>query len=269
TPGANTLGGFSYNSLADLAANTPASFTRVLNAPERHGAAWNGFLAVGDLWRASPSLQLAAGLRAEGNAFADKPAYNAEVETLFGARTDFAPNTLHLSPRLGFTWNHLGKNGRPTATIRGGIGEFRNLIDIGLLATPSVSTGLPGGATQLTCIGSAVPVPDWTRWENDPAAIPTQCSSANGTLADAAPQVQLIGHGFTAERSWRANLSLNSSWHNNVYTILGTWSENLDQHGTRDLNFAGRPVFTTPEGRPVFVNASSIVTGTGVVSAVD
>ncbi len=269
TPGGNRLGTFTYNSLGDLAANAPASFSRILNASERHGAAWNGFVAVGDLWRASPSLQLAAGLRLEGNTFADRPAYNPAVETLFGARTDYAPNTVHLSPRLGFTWNRLGKTGRPTATIRGGIGEFRNLIDIGLLAAPSVSTGLPGGATQLTCIGSAVPAPDWTRWGNDPNAIPTQCGSATGTLADAAPQVQLIGHGFTAERSWRANLSWNSSWHNHVYTILGTWSENFDQHGTRDLNFAGAPVFSTPEGRPVFVNPASIVPGTGVVSAVD
>jgi hypothetical protein len=50
----NALGTFAFNSLADLAANQPASFTRTLSAPTRSGGEWNGYLSVGDLWRVAP-----------------------------------------------------------------------------------------------------------------------------------------------------------------------------------------------------------------------
>jgi hypothetical protein len=65
----NQLGTFTFNSLADLAANRPSTFTRTLNAPIRTGGEWNGYLALGDLWRVSPNLQVMYGARVEGNAF--------------------------------------------------------------------------------------------------------------------------------------------------------------------------------------------------------
>ncbi len=280
----NGLGTFSYNSLADLSANTPSTFTRTLESPTRTGGEWNGFAALSDLWRVSQNLQVMYGARAEGNVFTAAPAYNPEIETLFGVRTDHAPNTVHVSPRIGFTWNKTGRErqmmmvnpfGRFTqgssGVLRGGFGEFRNIIQPALLSAASVSTGLPGALTHLSCIGSAVPTPDWTGYLADPSSIPQQCAGAGApSFIDAAPGVQLFDPAWNASRSWRGNLAWNSSFWRFTYSIEGVYSLNLNQPGIVDLNFAGQPKFTLPvEGRPMYANSSSIVPATGALSPVD
>jgi len=268
----NRLGTFSYNSLADLAANRPASFNRTLNAPTRHGAAWNGFVALGDLWRIAPSVQMLYGARVEGNVFTDLPEYNPAVSSMFGARTDFGPNTFAVLPRLGVTWNVAKHGAAPAGTVRVGVGEFRNLLDPSLLAGASVLTGLPGSLARLSCIGAAVPMPDWSLYASGAASIPSQCSgTATPTFADAAPNVQLFDPSYSPSRSWRSNLSWTSGlWGRTAYTLEGVYSLNLNQPGSLDLNFAGTPLFTLPdEGRSMFVSPSSIVPATGVVSPVE
>ena len=261
---ANRLGTFSYSSLADLAANQPSSFTRTLDAPTRRGGEWNAFGALGDLWRVSQHLQLIYGARVDGNAFTSVPAFNPALSQSLGVRTDRAPNSIGVSPRIGFTWQNNGR------TIRGGVGEFRNLVDASLLAAPSVSTGLPGSLTRLTCLGSSVPIPDWTSFANDPSTIPTQCASGSGAFVDAAPNVQVVDAAFRPQRSWRANLGSSSSAFRNVYSIEGVVSLNRDQPGIYDRNFSAVPRFlTSDEGRPVYVGASSIVPASGAVAPND
>jgi hypothetical protein len=268
----NQLGTFSFNSLADLASNQPSSFTRTLNAPLRTSGEWNGYLALGDLWRPSQNVQLIYGGRIEASAFTSHPAFNPAIQSTFGARTDAAPSTLHFSPRFGFTVNRPGKSGKPSGAIRGGIGELRNLVDPALLAGPSVANGLPGGLSRLTCIGSAVPSPDWSAYENSVENIPSSCAgSPVASYTDGAPSVQLIDPEYQPQRSWRANLSWTSTlWRRTVYSLEAIHSLNLSQPGTVDLNFVGTSRFTTAdESRPVFANVGSVVPSTGVVSAVD
>ncbi|HEV8410116.1 MAG TPA: hypothetical protein VGQ30_06385, partial [Gemmatimonadaceae bacterium] len=268
--GTNALGTYSFNSLADFQANRPSSFTRTLNSTEQRGAAWNAFAAIGDGWRATQDLLINYGARVEGNVFANAPAYNPSVEQLFGVRTDHAPNAIDISPRLGFLYNVPNSHGRPFGALRGGIGEFRNLIDPTLLAAPSVGTGLPGGVTQLACFGAAVPAPDWALIGTNPSAIPAQCASGASSLADAAPQVRVIAPDFTASRSWRANLAWSGTVLAMPFTLEGTASHNLNQRGTRDLNFSGVERFaTSDEHRPVFAGAQSIDASSGSVSPVD
>ncbi|MGI8764927.1 MAG: carboxypeptidase-like regulatory domain-containing protein [Gemmatimonadaceae bacterium] len=170
----NMFGTFAFNSLADLAANRPTSFTRTLNSPVRTSGEWNSFVALGDLWRKSQTFQVLYGVRVEGNRFTSTAAFNPLVQSLFGLRTDNAPNTMHVSPRAGFTWvrkskgQGMGMMGNPigmfilspTSYVRGGIGEFRSLIPGTLLTTASVATGLPNGLQSLTCLGGAAPVPN-------------------------------------------------------------------------------------------------------------
>ena len=268
----NQLGAFAFNSLADLAANRPVSFTRTLNDPIRSGGEWNGYLALGDLWRATQNLQVMYGARVEGNAFTSTPASNPAVESAFGVRTDAAPSALHISPRFGFTLNRPGAGGKPAGSIRGGIGEFRNLLDPALLAAPSVTTGLPGGLTRVSCIGSAVPVPDWSSYESSIGNIPTSCVGGSvASYADAAPNVQLVSPSYRPQRSWRGNLAWTSTlWGRTVYSIEGISSLNLDQPSAIDLNFSGVQRFATAdEGRPMFANVASIAPSTGAVSSVD
>jgi len=259
---ANRSGTFTFTSLGDLAANQPASFTRTLSAPQATGGEWNAFVAAGDLWRVNPSWQLIYGVRAEGNTFIKRPALNAALASELGIRNDGAPSTFALSPRLGVNWqNGAGK------VLRAGIGEFRNIIDASLLSVPSTTTGMPGGALRITCIGSAVPTPDWALFASDPSTIPTQCAGSSNVFVDASPTVQYVDPAYQPSRSWRANLGYQSSVLRNVYSIdlLGSW--NLNQSGTYDRNFAGAPVFTLPdEGRTLFVPASSIVASSGQLS---
>ena len=260
-PAANTLGTFTYNSLADFAANRPSSFTRTLRAPTRTGGEWNAFLSAGDLWRVSPSWQVLYGVRLDGNAFLKPPPFNSELAQSLGLRTDGAPNGAGLSPRLGFTWqNGKGK------ILRGGVGQFRNLVDPSLLAAPSAMTGLPDGSIRIACIGDAVPSPDWKAYD-DVLAIPSQCNGSSGILTDNAPNVQLIAPAFRPPTSWRANLGYQSSAFRWVYALELLGSLNRNQPGIVDRNFSATTSFTLPlEGRPVFSSPTAIVPSTGLVS---
>ncbi|HWH51755.1 MAG TPA: carboxypeptidase-like regulatory domain-containing protein, partial [Gemmatimonadaceae bacterium] len=279
----NQFGTFSFNSLSDLQAGHPAAYTRTLNDPTRTGSEWNAFLSAGDMWRVSPTFQLLGGVRLEGNRFNGGPAYNPAVDQAFGLRTDHTPDTWGLSPRVGFTWlrrpggsgfmiNPIGQfTLNPTMYIRGGIGEFRNMLPASLLSTATVSTGLPNGIERITCLGAAAPNPDWSSFAADPSTIPSSCVSGvpNPAFTDAAPSVQLFDSRYTAGRSWRGNLSVSTNIWKLVTSVEGVYALNLNQPGIMDLNFRGAQQFTVAdEGRPVFVPASAIDPGTGGVSNV-
>jgi len=257
----NRLGTFSYTSLADLTANTPASFTRTLNAPTRTGGEWNGFVSLGDLWRVNQSWQVLYGARVDANAFVQRPSYNAALDAALGVRTGGTPNSIDVSPRLGVTWqNGTGK------IVRGGVGQFRNLVDPSLLAAPSVSTGLPGGLLRLSCIGAAVPTPDWAAYAADPSAIPQACAGGGGLLVDNAPNVQFVASSYRPQKSWRGNVGFQSSALKWVYTVDLLGSLNTNQPGMIDRNFSTATRFTLPvEGRPVFATPAAIVPSTGIV----
>ncbi|MGZ3485147.1 MAG: carboxypeptidase-like regulatory domain-containing protein [Gemmatimonadaceae bacterium] len=283
--GGNTNGTFGFNSLADLAANTPSSFTRTLSAPTSSAKEWNAFASLGDYWRKSANFQLLAGARLEANRFLDSPRYNPDVERIFGVRNDQAPAGVHASPRIGFTWvrkpagngirfSPIGIfNSGSIAYLRGGFGEFRNLLPPSVLSQAMVANGLPGGASYLTCIGASTPTPDWSGYALDPTTIPGQCVGGTGApnpFADAAPSVALFDKSYQPPRSWRGNLSYASSLGKLIYSLEGIYSLNLNQPSRSDLNFTNLERFTTSlERRPVFVGASSIVPTTGLVSTVD
>jgi hypothetical protein len=282
--GGNRLGSFSFNSLADLEAGRPASFSRLLDAPAARGGEWSAALAVGDLWKRSDRLQVLYGLRFEGNRYTAAPELNAAVVEAFGVRNDHAPNSLHVSPRLGFTWRYgppfqntststafFSRLSVPTGSIRGGIGEFRSFPRAALLSRAQMRTGLPGSTSSLFCTGEAVPVPQWSAYANGGES-PDECAGAtSSTAGDAAPPVDLYAEDYRFARSWRANLAWTPSLKSLALTVDAVASLNLDQPGLVDLNFAGTPRFTLAEegGRPVFVSAAAITPGTGVVSPVE
>lgn len=278
----NSLGSFAFNSLGDFEANNATSFTRTLSSPTLRGSVWNGYAALGDLWRKSPTFQFLYGARFEANRYTASPAFNPAVASTFGLRTDNAPNTVSVSPRIGFTWvrrpggngivfNNVGEfHTGPTSYVRGGIGEFRNILPANLLTTASAATGLPNGVQSLTCVGSATPTPNFAQYLSNPGLIPTAClNGATPVFTDAAPEVQLFDPSYTAPRTWRGNLSYASSYKRLVYSIEGLYSLNLDQPGRTDVNFSGVQRFTlSDEDRPVFVDATGIIPGNGAVSSV-
>ena len=107
----------------------------------------------------------------------------------------------------GSASNMVGQFYRGTSgVIRGGIGEFRDLLKPDLLASARANTGLASATRQLSCVGTAVPLPDWGQFVADPGAIPTRCVDGSGALADLSPPVTLISPSYDVARSWRASL---------------------------------------------------------------
>lgn len=280
---ANRLGSFSYASLSDLAANRPSSFTRTLNTPDRNGGEFIGAAAIGTTYN-HPKFVLTGGARLDANAFTGTPDFNPAIASAFGIRNDRAPNSIDVSPRLGFNWYYTARRSglsmlvnqfstqlRGGPQIRGGFGKFRNFLRSDLLADAIGSTGLPGSAERLTCIGSAAPIPNWQQYMDDPASVPTTCAGGSSVFADTVPNAILVDPAYKPMTSWRGTLGWTNTILGNYFAIDGTYSLNLNQASTSDLNFAGVQRFAlSAEGnRPVYVPASSIVPSTGSVATVD
>jgi hypothetical protein len=279
----NRLGTFSFNSLGDLEAGRPASFSRQLSPRTRTTGAYVGSVALGDSYRPIDDLQLQYGLRVDANRFNQSPANNADIDRLYGARNDDVPNNVYFSPRLGFSWTYgtaaqvtafQGAVRGPRAVVRGGVGVFQNLPNTQAIGGAMDNTGLPSAIQQLNCIGAAAPTPDWNAFVNA-ANIPDRC--ADGTLgtvfASSAPNVQLFAKDYQAPRSIRSNLQWNGAILDNRFatTVEATYSRNQHQASTYDLNFSPPTQFTLPsEGnRPVYANSANIVAGTGGIAATE
>src|SRR5215471_12931806 len=280
---ANMLGTFSYNSLADFAANRPASYSRTLTQPNRSGSVWNSAAAVSHQWAPTRFFSLLYGARVEADGFTSAPERNTALEQALGVETGLAPSRVHVSPRVGFNFqynrdrdngngmsmNQIGRFNRNSyGVIRGGIGEFRDILRPQILADASAATGLAGGTSILSCVGSAVPPPVWSRFVADPGTVPTQCNDGSGVLADRSPSVTLIDRRYDTPRSWRASLEWVTSFHNWTTRVSGLGTYDLSQPGTVDANFAGAPKFTLADegNRPVFASTAAIDPLSGAVS---
>jgi hypothetical protein len=289
TSQSNGLGTFSYNSLADLAANLPASYSRTLYSPMRTGSEASGAFALADYWNKSPDLQFVYGPRLEWNTFTQAPTDNPEITRLFGARTSSTPSTVHVSPRFGFNWLYRGARNAhlgggisnlgtlftpPKGALRGGFGEFRSQLSPSLVSDAIVSTGLPGSTTQrLTCVGPATPIPDWRDYLSNANDVPAACANGIGASAfvDAAPSVQLFDPSYTPPRRWTGNLGWTSAYKVVFYSVDASYSLNLNQPSRVDLNYTGTRKFALANeaNRPVYVAPTSIVPSTGLVSPLD
>lgn len=277
----NLFGSFRFNSLADLEAATPASFSRQLSPRIRSGSQLVGAVSLGDSWRRSDNLQIQYGVRLDGNRFTTAPQENSEIEQLFGRRNDQVPNSVYISPRIGFSWSYgtapqvagfMGAVRGPRAVIRGGIGMFQSTPNTNLIGSAIDNTGLPGSLQQLLCAGAAAPVPDWSGYASDPATLPTQCADGS-VFASTVPNVTFFAGDYKAPRSLRSNLNWNGSILSNRFAaqVEATYSRNMNQAGIVDLNFSPSVHFNLgdEQGRPVFVEPTSIVPATGTIASRD
>jgi hypothetical protein len=278
----NQLGSFDFNSLADLQAGRPASFSRQLASQTRHEDEYVAGLSLGDAYKPTTDLQLQYGVRLDGNRFTAEPTENTDVERLFESRNDHVPNHVYVSPRVGFSWTYgtaaqiggfAGAVRGPRAVVRGGVGIFQSTPSATLIGTAMDNTGLANAAQQLTCVGLAAPTPDWLAYATNPAAIPTQCAdgSAGTVFASSARNVTLFDKDYVAPRSLRSNLQWSgTSLDNRLSTLVDvTYSRNLNQASTFDLNFNPVQQFALADegGRPIFARATSIVPTTGTIAS--
>jgi hypothetical protein len=125
---------------------------------------WNGAAALAHAYNPSRFFNILYGARLEADGFASRPAKNPALEDALGVETGVAPTRIHVSPRLGFNflYNKSKDNGSGTnqtnvgrfyrttvGVVRGGIGEFRDMLRPGILADASAATGLAGATTTL------------------------------------------------------------------------------------------------------------------------
>ena len=306
----NQFGSFQFASLEDFAAFAPTSFTRTVSPRARTGGSMLGAAYIGDTWRRDARLSVNYGLRLEGSRVQGAPAFNPVVDEKFGRRTDDLPTDVGLSPRIGFTWTlGVNPNGRAggaggggrggrgggggggrgggggqgtiggfqvaggglaTGTIRGGIGEFRGNAPTSLFSSAIDATGLPTSATQLSCVGDAVPTPDYGAYAADPTMIPATCADGVFTpeLSNARPNVTLFTRDFSTPKTWRASLGFQRRFMTRFnVSVDANYSLGLSQYGVRDLNLDATPKFTlAAEGnRVVYADPMSIVERSGAI----
>ncbi len=266
-------GVFFFNSLADLANGTPASFTRVLSASLRSSSRSGAAVYAGDAWQPRGGLEIDYGLRVEGSRYGDAPDANPAVLSTFGLRTDRYPSELHVSPRVGFTYAAGGdKEDEGGLELRGGVGEFRGTIPDAIFANAAQSTGLPSGQVRLTCTGVGVPKPDWAAYLSNPSTIPTACAGPPTPISATLPSLVVFNANTGAPRTWRSSLGA-------THRLVGPFTaavdlfyiEGVSQLGIPDVNLKPNAVFTlkNEDGRPIFVPASSIDPATGAMSMND
>jgi hypothetical protein len=272
----NLNGTFFYNSLADLEGGRPALFRRTLLPADRSAGRLDYAVYLGDVWRASPSLQLSYGLRFEGARYPDAPPFNPQISELFGRRTDRLPPEVHLSPRLGFTWTIRGRGfgafgpGQPAWIVRGGVGEFRSPLPSGLLAAVHGATGLAGSEAEVVCAAAEVPLPRWDEYLRDPSSVPSGCASGGGGLPALSParNVTFLAEDFRSPRAWRASLGFQRFLTSLLrFSVDFNYSRGVSQYGFRDLNLRASPYFTLAAegGRPVYVSPSDVAAASGAV----
>ncbi|MBL0938610.1 MAG: carboxypeptidase regulatory-like domain-containing protein [Gemmatimonadaceae bacterium] len=277
----NLRGRYTYQSLADLEAGRPSSYNRSLNAVQQNGRALIGSIALGDAWRPTANVQVQYGIRLDGNRFLDRPNANGALDSLLSLDNTHVPNRIYASPRVGFSWLYgqsaqipfgEGFANGPRATIRGGIGLFQNVRGPDLVSNAIANTGLPGAQQQLTCTGAATPVADWDILLGN-GAVPSTCADGTGSslFSNSTPSVTLFANGFTQERSLRSNLQWSGLILNNRFNFSANiqGALNFAQPDFVDRNFRTGTQFTlaNEEGRPIFVQPSSIDTASGLIAS--
>lgn len=281
---ANQYGSFTFQSLTDLANNTPSSYSRQLTPRQTNIGNLVGGWSFGDTYRPNQDLQVQYGIRLDGNHFMSLPAANDAIKTTFGVRNDKVPTPIYLSPRIGFTKTlgtvpdvvaFDGMMRAPRAVISGGVGLFQNAANTGSLAQAIANNGLSSGVQQLNCIGTATPTPNWNLYMTSPDSAPSICANGVGasTFASSAPNVSLFSKDYVSPRSIRGNLAWRGvTFGNRFYTNLnGTVSYNANQASSFDLNFNPAAQFALADegNRPVYAKSTSIVPASGLISSSD
>lgn len=275
----NLLGTFQFNSLEDLEARRPASYTRTLTSLERSTGQLSGAVSLGDSYRYTSDLQFQYGIHMDGSHFLSSPERNALIESTYGLRNDKVPSPIVFSPRVGFSWTlgstneisaFYGSYRPPRAILRGGTGLFASNTGSGSFSNVQLNTGLPSGIQQIVCTGPAAPVPEWESYASNSSLVPDRCADGGlGTqFSSGSPNVTLFADNYSAAKSWRSNLGVQMSILDARFNLNvdGTYSLNMNQPRSFDLNFAPTTQFNLDDGRPVFVSTASIVPTTGAIA---
>lgn len=190
---------------------------------------------VGDQWRARDRVTVTIGLRADLLDIEGRAPYNAEVDSIFGRRTDAMPRRrVHLSPRLGFTWDLTGMG---SDQLRGGIGVFTSRPPLAWPLTALSSYGVGIGVLRCGRLPLDAGLPPL--FVPDHGAAPKACAGGSELTAPRG-DVDLLDRDLRMAQSLRASLAYDRRL---PWELIAT-SEALVTHGISDfvfvnLNLAG------------------------------
>jgi hypothetical protein len=256
---ANVTGTWTFDNLDALQAGHATSYVLArdfgsANVPLRGGQ----FAAyAGDLWQVADRVTLTLGARADLLALRGRAPYNRLVDSLFSRRTD-APlaRRLHLSPRLGFTWDVQG-TGRQQ--IRGGLGIFAGRPPLAWFHTPLRNYGVGIGALRCGERSQDLgPTPSFA----DPLTPPLTCGNGVGLDAPPPGEVELVDPNLRIARTLRAVLAYERQLPGGfIGTVEGLLTRNLSDFTFVNLNLAG-PRATDRRGRVLYgsLDASGLAT---------
>lgn len=261
---ADPLGAFVFQSLDDLEALRPSSFTRGLLPREGEISSTYAAMFAGHALRVSGPLSASYGVRVEGIRYGARPSLGLPSELLSGAGSS-VPATALVSPRAGFTYRVPGpRAGVSRLSFDGGIGRFMGPPGLDDLAIAAGETGAP--LASVHCVGAATPRPEWRAYAANPATIPRSC--AGGTGMELRPgEVTTFARSLGAPAVWRA--SLGATWQPVPRAMLAAHAATSRGSGgpvSIDRNLAASPAFhlASEGGRPVFAEPGAIDPASGL-----
>lgn len=224
------------------------------------------------------TLQLNYGLRVEHSSYGGAPATNEDVLNEFHVDTHILPEETYFSPRLGFSYAVPGPEQQgsaqrgfspPLLTVRGGFGVFRGQMPTSIPALAQSQSGLAGAQNELYCTGTAVPIPDFSEYIDNPDAIPDECiGNVNTPIITGAPSVTTYDRDYGAPKTKRLSLGLTRRITlRTQFNIDASYVRGVGQGASRDLNLNDTPVFSLADeaNRPVYANPGDIFPTTGAV----
>ncbi|MFS4468708.1 TonB-dependent receptor [Maribacter sp. 2210JD10-5] len=198
----------------------------------------------------NPNLNLIAGLRYDATAFLDEAEFNQTVFDELGIRTDEKPNDFdNIQPRLQLTWNIKGTN---SDILKVGGGVFTAQPHYYAQVNNIQNSGTLLGAIDVT--GANVPIPDFPAYRNDPGTVP-------GVPDGVTPfsTINAVGQDFEVPTIYKGNINY-THFFGDRYSlgINAIFSHTVNNYVYQEANLVTEPFFTTPQGREVFVPASTI-----------
>jgi len=247
---ANSLGTWTFLSLDSLAAGVAERYELARDFGSASVAMSGTQVGVfaGDQWRVGDRLSLTLGLRGDLLAIHQRPPYNALVDSLFNRRTDVTfPRTLHLSPRVGFTWNLSGAD---RDRVRGGLGIFTGRPPLAWLQVPLQQYGEGVGALRCGRLSGDLGLPP--PFNPDPANPPLTCAGGEGLNGPPRGDVELIAPGLRMAQTLRGVLAYERRFAGHwVGTVEALVTRNRSDFAFVNLNLAG-PIATDQRGRVLY-----------------
>ncbi len=251
---------FQFNSLDDLEAMRPASYSR--QVPIRSDEPTADFhmldLALfGQVERPlTSSLRVVAGVRGDLTSFLTPAPRNDILFEALGITSDRSPTDWSLSPRVQVTWDRR-RDG--SEIVRVGAGRFTSQPPYNTHVNHHLQSGLE--AVEIIQVGAAAPFPDFQSYRRDRRTIP---GVPEGVDPRAIPSyINIIGEDYQVPSTWKASASYQRTMGSVTLGVSGFYGRTFNNFQYYDVNRVAEPFFRIEGGRGVYVPASTIPTNSG------